>query len=514
MPQQRPPPGLCYERGVITSPRPAPARPPAWARRAAPWLATVLAGLVGAWLALVVAGTTRAEVGPLGVDAEITPGWGGQTVVQVDPIGTLLLDTHDAPLEVRIAVRTVDPEGVRDIVADPTSLSTLDDRLVGDLTDVLTEAAVRAALVAVAGGLFAGGLVLRSWRLGLLAGAVAAGAVAGTYGLAALTYDPAAVREPRFTGLLANAPQLVGSAQDIASNFDAYADQLASIVTNVGRLYDTTLSLPAYTPDDTTIRILHVSDLHLNPAAWDVIEAVADQYDVDVIVDSGDIADHGTAPESRYVTPIGRLDRPYVFVKGNHDSIVTAAAVAAQPNAVVLDGSPVRVAGLRFVGAPDPRFTPDQSTRGTADEDLRAASEELADEARSLRPPADVIVFHDPTHAELLDGTAPLVLAGHAHQRRTVVLDAGTRIMVQGSTGGAGLRALEGEDPTPVTLSVLYVDPDSRELVAWDDITLGGLGLTSAEIQRHQADQDGPSEDGGLDPDGSPTGDPSTPSRP
>ncbi|MGH8776212.1 MAG: metallophosphoesterase family protein [Jiangellaceae bacterium] len=485
---------------MIASARPSPARLPAWARRLAPWVATVLAGLLGAWLALLVAGTTHAEVGPLGVDAEITPGWGGVTVVDVDPIGTLLLDTHDAPLQVRIAVRTVDTAGVRDIVADPTSRSSLDDRLVGDLTDVLTKAAVRAGLVAVAGALIAGGLVLRSWRHGLLSGAVAVGAVAGSYGLAALTYDPTAVREPRFTGLLTSAPQLVGSAQDIASNFDAYADQLASIVTNVGRLYDTTLSLPAYRPDDTTIRVLHVSDLHLNVAAWEVIGAVADQYDVDVIVDTGDIADHGTAPESTFVTPIGGLDRPYVFVKGNHDSVVTAAAVAAQPKAVVLDGSPVRVAGLRFVGAPDPRFTPDQSTRGTADEDLRDASEELAEEARSLDPPAEILVFHDPTDAELFDGTAPLVLAGHAHQRRTVVLDSGTRVMVQGSTGGAGLRALEGEEPTPVMLSVLYLDPESHQLVAWDDITLGGLGLSSAEIQRHEADQDD-----GLDPSDEPT---------
>ena len=57
--------------------------------------------------------------------------------------------------------------------------------------------------------------------------------------------------------------------------------------------------------------------------------------------------------------------------------------------------------------------------------------------------------------------------------------------MVQGSTGGAGLRALEGEEPTPVTLTVLYFHPGSKDLAAWDDITLGGLGLTSAEIDRH-----------------------------
>jgi hypothetical protein len=177
--------------------------------------------------------------------------------------------------------------------------------------------------------------------------------------------------------------------------------------------------------------------------------------------------------------------------------VLTEAAVAAEPNAVVLDGSrPVTVAGLRFLGAPDPRFTPDQTTRGTAADDIRLATEELADEARDLNSPADVVVFHDPTHAELFDGTTPLVLAGHAHKRRTVVLDEGTRIMVQGSTGGAGLRALEGEDPTPVMLSVLYLDPETKRLLAWDDITLGGLGLTSAEIQRHQAGEDEGDGDG------------------
>jgi predicted MPP superfamily phosphohydrolase len=470
-----------------------------------PWLATVVAGLVGAWLGLLVAGTTQAAVGPLGVDAAITPAWGGETVVEIDPIGTLVVDTHNSPLRVRVAVRTVDVGGVQTIVASPAELAALDDRLVSDLRDVLMKAAVRAGFVAVAGAIVVAGLLLRSVRRGLIAGAVAVVAVAGAIGLAALTFDPDAAREPRFTGLLSSAPQLVGSAEAIASNFDAYADQLAHIVTNVGQLYDTTIALPTFAPNDETIRLLHVSDLHLNPAAWAVIRAVAEQYDVDAIIDTGDIADHGTAPESSYVRPIADLDRPYVFVKGNHDSVLTTAAIAEAPNAIVLDGSPVEVAGLRFLGAPDPRFTPDQSTRGTANEDIRAASEELADKARSLARPADVVVFHDPTHVELLDGAVPLVLAGHTHARQTVVLDEGTRIMVQGSTGGAGLRALEGEEPTPVTLSVLYIDPESKQLVAWDDITLGGLGLTSAEIQRHQADEDNGENGRTQSPDPSPS---------
>lgn len=466
--------------------------------------ATIVVALAGAWLALIVAGTTHAFVGPLSVDAEIRPALDGASIVEVDPIGTLQLNTHAAPITLHVAVRSVDVDGVRELVDNPTALTQIDDRIVADLQGVLVKTAVRAAVTAVIGAALAAALMMRTVRHTLLAAGVAVVAVVGTYGVAALTFDEDAVREPTYTGLLQTAPQLVGSAEDIASNFDAYADQLASIVTNVGVLYDTTLSLPTFEPDDETIRLLHVSDLHLNPAAWDVIDAVAEQYDVDVIVDTGDIADHGTPLESQYVAPIADLGRPYVYVRGNHDSVATEAAVAAVPNAVVLDGDSADVAGLRFVGAPDPRFTPDQSTRGTASEDVLRGTEELADVADDLVPPADIIAFHDPTHAELFDGLAPLVLSGHAHRRDTYVLDEGTRVMIQGSTGGAGLRALEKEEPTPVMLSVLYFDPDTKRLLAWDDLTLGGLGLTSAQIERHQADEDAQAADQGTTPSGTP----------
>lgn len=462
---------------------------PRWLRRH--WRAFVTAALAvgGAWVALIVAGTTQGLVGPLTVDATVRPALYGESVVEVDPIGTLVLDTHSAPVTLHVAVRSVDIDGVQNLVEDPSSISELDERLVADLRGVLVEAAVRAGVIAIIGAALAVALVMRSVRYTLLGASTALVVVVGTYGLAALTFNENAVREPTYTGLFEAAPQLVGSAENIASNFDAYADQLASIVTNVGVLYDATISLPTFEPDNDTIRLLHVSDLHLNPAAWDVIDAVADQYDVDAIVDTGDIADHGTPLESQYVEPIGGLGRPYVYVRGNHDSVATEAAVAAQPGAIVLDDEPVEVAGLRFIGAPDPRFTPDQSTRGTANEDVRRGTEELASVAERLEPPADIIAYHDPTHAELFDGAAPLVLAGHAHRRETYVLDDGTRVMVQGSTGGAGLRALEKEEPTPVMLSVLYFDPATKDLVAWDDLTLGGLGLTSAQIERHQADE-------------------------
>jgi hypothetical protein len=113
-----------------------------------------------------------------------------------------------------------------------------------------------------------------------------------------------------------------------------------------------------------------------------------------------------------------------------------------------------------------------------------------------------------------LDGVVPLVLAGHTHERQVSELDDGTLLMVQGSTGGAGLRALEGEYPEPLTCTVLYFDPETGRLQAYDEITLGGLGETEVTIQRRTPPQedatdsppaDGTSTNGTVAP-ASPTG--------
>ena len=99
-----------------------------------------------------------------------------------------------------------------------------------------------------------------------------------------------------------------------------------------------------------------------------------------------------------------------------------------------------------------------------------------------------VALVHDPASAGGLAGSIPLVLCGHLHHRETSTLKGpqGTQtfLMVQGSTGGAGLRGLEGEQPTPLEMSVLYFDPKGA-LQAYDDITLGGTGQANASINRH-----------------------------
>ncbi len=97
----------------------------------------------------------------------------------------------------------------------------------------------------------------------------------------------------------------------------------------------------------------------------------------------------------------------------------------------------------------------------------------------------DIAVAHEPSAARVVDGEVPLVLAGHVHRNDMEVMKFGTRLRIEGSTGGSGLRAIEGEYPDPIQASVLYFDRDTRRLQAWDEIKLGGLGLTTAEVSRH-----------------------------
>jgi predicted phosphodiesterase len=268
--------------------------------------------------------------------------------------------------------------------------------------------------------------------------------------------------------------------------------------------------LPAYQPDPSTIRVLFVSDIHLNPSAWEVIRPITEQFNIDVIVDAGDISDHGTAAENAFIDPIATLGVPYVWMRGNHDSAITQAAVASQPNAVVLDGETVEVGGLRFIGAGDPRFTPDKNTRDApappSVAQVALGLDDRVEQSAAEGMPIDVAVMHDGAAARELDGDVPLVLSGHYHRREQTLLPDGTLSFLQGSTGASGLRGLEKEKPTPVRASVLYFDRETRRLQAWDDITLGGLGLVSAKIERRiYSEQFPPEEDASESPTPAPS---------
>ncbi|MFJ2303333.1 metallophosphoesterase [Streptomyces sp. NPDC087787] len=479
------------------SPRPGPAlslahEPRPWAR-AAGLVAVVLAG---AWLGLLVVGNVRAPVGPMNTTMTLRPSLSGGTKINVSPLGSLELDSHIAPVRLDVNVDQLDPARSQALVDHPERFSGLQDDVAHDVEHGTVDLAVRSCVAVVAGATALGLAVYRRPRRALAAGGLALTLLAASGATAYATWNPKSVLEPKFSGLLSSAPSVVGNARSIVTEFDVYQQELARLVTNVTKLYDVTSTLPAYQPDPMTIRVLHVSDIHLNPASWKIIASLVEQYKVDVIVDSGDTMDHGTAAENGFLDPIKNLGVPYVWVRGNHDSKVTQRYLERMRNVHVLDdGRAETVAGLRFAGTGDPQFTPDRSGAPGADASEELAGARLGSALRDQRTkgtPVDIAVAHEPSAARETDGTVPLVLCGHLHHEGTEVLRYGTRLRMEGSTGGSGLRAVEGKYPAPIEASILYLDRDSRRLQAWDAIKLGGLGRTTAEVSRHLPEENKP----------------------
>ena len=446
--------------------------------------------LAGAVVGLALAGRTSASVGPFDTTLSLRPSLGGETTVLLAPLGQIGLDTHDAPIGLVLRVDELRLEEAERFADDPSLLEAVGDDLFADIRSALIRLAAHCVVAAGAGGIVGATVArlrIRSAAIGGIAGILV---VAGTSAIARVTYDPGSISEPTYTGLLSIAPTAVGDVQSIVENFGRYRLQLAELVGNVATLYQAAQGIPDLDPGSDTIRVLHVSDVHLNPQAFDLIRQLVKQFDLAAVLDTGDITDWGSEPETRLLEAIPGLGVPYVWVRGNHDSMQTQAAVAAQPNAVVLDGTAADVAGLRLWGIGDPRYTPDKDQPIGADVEEEAAVAFAPEVQRRLAstPGAagvDVVLVHDARAARDLAGDVDLVVSGHTHRPREGRIDKTTRLLVEGSTGGAGLRGLQREDPVPLTCSVLYFDPTTGTLVAYDRVTVRGLGAAGVTIERH-----------------------------
>jgi predicted phosphodiesterase len=493
--------------------------------RRSPWTRRMRVGAIIALISVggVVIGTllfahANVAVGPFRAEMSISPSVLGGTEVDLPPLGSLHLDSHDGPLHLKVNLAALDQSRTQALIGDPTAISSAGENAVEDVRTGVIKLGVRTLGIGVLSALVLSALIFRNVRRVAASGLTALVVTGGGLGLAAATLRPDSIAEPRYEGLLVNAPAVVGDARRIADNYGRYSEQLQQIVSNVSRLYTTVSSLPVYEPEANTTRILHVSDLHHNPSAYGLIRSVVQTFEIDAVVDTGDTVDWGSSAETGYASSIPSVGVPYIWVRGNHDSAAIQAAVARQRNAIVLDNEVTTVDGLTIGGIGDPEFTPDKSETPPADtaddpsqSPLLRSGTQLADTIRASRKPVDIAMVHDPAMAQPLSGVVPVVLAGHLHKREVSLLPApaqdpapssapassappadgdatqppiATRLMVEGSTGGAGLRGLENEEPTPLSLSVLYFD-ENRQLKAYDDIQVGGTGQSNVELQRN-----------------------------
>ncbi len=463
-------------------------------RRTGLTLALIVVSLAGVAIGLRFDGRVQQNVGPFSATFAVRPSLTGGTDVQIPPLGSLTVASHDGPAHMSLQLDSLNQQRAKQLVTQKNGLQAASDSAVPDVEDGVVRLALQATGVSVLGAMLLGALIFRRMSRVAICGVIALVTVVASGGIAFATFRASSIEEPKYDGLLSNAPAVVGDARSIANQFNAYRDELQSLVDNVSKLYGTVSSLPVYTPTPGSIRVLHISDLHLNPAAWSIIETAVTEFKIDLVIDTGDLNDWGTTMESSFVDTISKLHVPYVYIRGNHDSAITAKAVAKEPNAIVLENQVRTVDGLTIAGIGDPRFTPDKaSDENVPDSAVVASGQTLASTIGKSKTPVDIALVHDPASAGPLDGTVPLVLAGHLHHRDVYEMPQvpdkqPTLMMVEGSTGGAGLRGLQGETPTPLEMSVLYFDA-AHTLQAYDEITVGGTGESNVTLDRHLVKQ-------------------------
>lgn len=467
-------------------------------RRAGGIALRILLAAAGAFLGILIGGHTTAEFGPVTAELSITP-YGSTTQLSIPPVASVDFDLYDGPLGLNAEVVDIDGVQALELAKDNSKLGELEQGISGQIENAAVWLVVKTALFAIGGAAFVALLAFfRRWREPFVAAGVALVLLVGSAGLGWATYRPEELSEFTIKGAVAQAPSLVSG---LATKFSSYGKSVSKMVANISKLYSTVAMLPG-DPEDDSIRLLHVSDLHLNPEGFDLTQQLVDQFEPAAVLDTGDLVDWGSAPEDRtFADAIPKLGVPYVYVKGNHDSDQTVATVASLPNAIVLNDTSTTIEGIEIAGIGDTRFSPDKSKNDHDPKIVKAYGKQLAEYVDTLPEAPSIAMVHDPVAASALKGKAPIVLAGHTHARAIKYLGDDTTLMVEGSTGGAGLRGLEHPQPTPLTATVLYFNPKTKALRAYDEVTVGGLGEQNVTIERHTVEAgDHPDDKGDTSP--------------
>jgi predicted phosphodiesterase len=428
----------------------------------------VLAGLIGAWLGMFVVARSTVSMGPFRVQLVSTFGR-GVTAIGLPPFGRLTADTHRAPLHFSATVREVEVRQLTRTVTDG-GIDSLVRVVRRDALDQVFPFALRLLAAALLGAAVVALVAFRTnWRAVALAVLSAFVAVGGSEVVAWKTYRPAALLKPTYSGTLALAPRLIGPARTAIDRIDEFRAELTRILEGAARVYTSIQASPI--GDGGEIKVLHISDIHLSPLGMEFGREVAGAFDVDFVVDTGDITSFGTPAEQLILSEIAGFGRPYLFVRGNHDSLDLQEAVRRIPNAVVLNGEAKQVKGLTVYGRGDPVFTPNKLS-GLDDQEVadrvRAAGPGILFDVTHLDQPPDIVAVHDDRMAEAAAGYAPLVISGHFHEPSAKERD-GTLFLRVGSTGGAGANVFTEVGGVPLSAEVLYFSRESpHSLVAYD----------------------------------------------
>lgn len=402
----------------------------------------------------------------------------GGTVIAVPPVGRLFLKSHYTPWQLIITLDEV----------DFLKLEKQFDNLppkelwLGLLQKEALKAVGLLFILVTVFGITGGALILlafkvyppdRSFWLGIL---VSLSLIILLIGSTILSYDPRSVEQPRFQGVLASAPWAMNIISMGLDNIEVIGDNLKKISRGLPMLYKQAGQIKNMGDFQTDLAVLHVTDIHNNPAAFDFIAELVANFKIQLIIDTGDLTDYGTPLEAELIQRIAQLKTPYLFVPGNHDSPMILKRLKKNKTVRILGEGHLKLKkiNLTVAGLADPasdNYSSDLSPR----EELERARDTLSENVIKLDFVPDIVAVHNRILAEQLIGKVPLILYGHDH-KYNLSIEENSVLDNAGTTGAAGIRGLTG-DGVPYSATILYwkKDPSGRlKLNAADSIKING----------------------------------------
>jgi predicted phosphodiesterase len=387
-------------------------------------------------------------------------------------------------LKISIVLENLDIDYLRNIVNKPIVKQELINETILELKKIIIFFVMRLLFLAFIGGAFAMILLHNKKAIcyvkaGVLGVVITAFFLLGTY----FSYDINKFNNPQYKGVLKAAPWMVGLAEEAFVKVELLGEKLQITAKNLYNLFEKIDYLEPL-GEEGQIKILHVSDIHNNPAAFDFIEEVSNSFGIDMIVDTGDISDYGTPLEINLLKRLKSFTVPYLFIAGNHDSPAIIEAMKSINNVKLFNDKHIyNIAGITAVGINDPAADSPNIVLKNRDKELTDSINTIQN--LLLNNKVNILLVHRYEIAKNFIGKVPLILYGHDHvlkvkrEKNTVVVDAGT-------TGAAGIRALQTNKEIPYTLALIHLKNDDNNwyVHAVDTISVSNI-QSNFILQRH-----------------------------
>jgi len=416
----------------------------------------IIAALLGALVLVSLMGSFSFTLGALDLEMSVSLSSRGTTEIVVPPVGTISALTHLPPVKLTLTLESLNINLLERFLQQFKGEQVVVSQISRLISRYLIFFLIRICLLAFVGGgvgvYFIGRRDRRSLFWGGIAGLLI---VCLLVAVTVFSYDIYAFNSPQFTGILEAAPWAFHMVKNVVDKVDKLGMQIQAITDNLYQLFHKIEMLPGATALENGINLLHVSDIHNNPVAFDLLNNVVNTFQVDLVVDTGDITDYGTPLEASLLERVGEFPVPYLFVPGNHDSPAIIETMKTMPNVTVIEEGVVEVSGIRIAGIADPA-----SRSNEVNVAVRQVYREYIQRLRRLAGDSvDVIAAHHPTVVEDFVGEAPLLLTGHTH-RLDIQEREGSVVSNCGTTGAAGIRGLQGDEEVPYTLVLFYLKKD------------------------------------------------------